>query len=167
MKYNHLPLSMAALLLSFNLTAVADTSTGKTRAQVLDELREAQRTGDIRAGGYFGDKKLNEVFPNRYPHVAAERGKTRAEVVAELEAAQRSGDLPAGGYFAGQKLNEVYPQKYPRVASAPGKTRMQVVAELEEAQRIGTLQANAYTGQTLAETYPGRYMNAVSVGSSR
>ena len=167
MKYAHLPLLLTPLLLSVNLTAAADTATGKTRAQVLDELREAQRTGDIRAGGYFGDKKLNEVFPNRYPHMAAERGKTRAEVVAELEAAQRSGDLPAGGYFAGQRLNEVFPQEYPPVAATPVKSRAQVMAELEEAQRTGTLPANAYTGQTLAEMYPGRYMNTASVGSSR
>jgi len=44
----------------------ADTDAPKTRDQVRAELREAQRTGDIVAGGESG-QKLNELSPNRYP----------------------------------------------------------------------------------------------------
>ena len=119
--------------------AVAPVST-KTRADVIAELAEARRTGDIMASTEttinFGNTtaaKLNEVFPSRYPAVAAAPTKTRAEVRTELAEAQRTGDLPAGNLESlvyagvpGQKLKDVYPTQYPVKARASALT--QVVA---------------------------------------
>ena len=121
----------------------ADTTTadgGKTRADVIAEMAEARRTGDIMASTEttinFGNTtaaKLNEVFPSRYPAVAAVPTKTRAEVRTELAEAQRTGDLPAGNLESlvyagvpGQKLKDVYPTQYPVKARASALT--QVVA---------------------------------------
>ena len=39
---------------------------GKTRAQVLAELAEARRTGDLIANSETG-AKYNEIYPGRYP----------------------------------------------------------------------------------------------------
>lgn len=72
--------------------AAAATTVGKTRAQVRAELLEAQRTGDILADGDSG-KKLNELYPSRYPVKAVEASKTREQVMAELLQAQRSGEF--------------------------------------------------------------------------
>jgi hypothetical protein len=63
----------------------------KTREQVRAELIEAQRTGDILAQGNSG-KKLNELYPSRYPATAVAQSSTRAEVLAELAQAKRSGE---------------------------------------------------------------------------
>jgi hypothetical protein len=63
----------------------------KTREQVRAELIEAQRTGDILAQGNSG-KKLNELYPSRYPATAVAQASTRAEVLAELAQAKRSGE---------------------------------------------------------------------------
>ncbi len=63
----------------------------KTREQVRAELIEAQRTGDIVANSE-SDKKLNELYPSRYPAKAVTQGKTRAQVLAELAEAQRTGE---------------------------------------------------------------------------
>lgn len=73
-------------------TASTATVPGKTRAQVLAELAEAQRTGDIYANGN-SDKKLNELRPDLYPTKAIVQGKTRVQVQAELAQAQRSGEF--------------------------------------------------------------------------
>ena len=119
--------------------AVAPVST-KTRADVIAELAEARRTGDIMASTEttinFGNTtaaKLNEVFPSRYPAVAAVPTKTRAEVRTELAEAQRTGDLPDSNLESlvyagvpGQKLKDVYPTQYPVKARASALT--QVVA---------------------------------------
>lgn len=43
-----------------------DASAPKTREQVKAELEEAIRTGDILAPGKSG-RKLNELYPSRYP----------------------------------------------------------------------------------------------------
>jgi hypothetical protein len=64
---------------------------GKTRAQVLAELVEAQRTGDIVADSETG-KKLNELYPSQYPAKPAVQGNTRAQVLADLAQAKRSGE---------------------------------------------------------------------------
>ncbi|OYU42617.1 MAG: hypothetical protein CFE44_23000 [Burkholderiales bacterium PBB4] len=106
--------------------AVAPVST-KTRADVAAEMKEAKRTGNVAAptltsldyAGY-GTAKMNEVFPGRYPAVAAAPTKTRAEVRAELAEAQRTGDLQADNLLSlvvtgvpGNKLNVLYPSHYP------------------------------------------------------
>ena len=119
--------------------AVAPVST-KTRADVITEMAEARRTGDIMAStettinfGTTTAAKLNEVFPSRYPAVAAAPTKTRAEVRTELAEAQRTGDLPADNLESlvyagvpGQKLKDVHPTQYPVKARASALT--QVVA---------------------------------------
>ncbi|TXT35994.1 MAG: hypothetical protein FD135_4570 [Comamonadaceae bacterium] len=60
-------------IITFALTAMtagnvlaADAETPKTRDQVLAELIEAQRTGDI-IGNYETGAKLKEMFPGGYP----------------------------------------------------------------------------------------------------
>jgi predicted RNase H-like HicB family nuclease len=104
------------------------SEAGKTRAQVLAELAEAQRTGNILASKDAGDefgsgglKKLNELNPAAYPAKVSEAGKTRAQVLAELAEAQRTGDIVASkdagdefGASNGRKLNEIYPNLYPQ-----------------------------------------------------
>jgi hypothetical protein len=108
-------------------------ATGKTRAQVLAELAEARRTGDIAASKDAASdefttgagRKLNELYPASYPGKTAETGKTRAQVQAELSEARRTGDIVASKdvgvdeYTAstGRKLNELFPNAYPATAT--------------------------------------------------
>jgi len=88
MKKSNLPLlALAGLLLAANVAIAADASAGKTREQVLAELAEAQRTGDV-PSVVLGGKKMNEVYPNRYPQASAVSGKTREQVLAELTCPQ-------------------------------------------------------------------------------
>ena len=88
----------------------ADTYTqSPARAQVLAELADAQRTGNI-LDGKTG-KMLNEVHPNSYPTKAAVQGPTREQVLAELAEAKRTGDILDGK--TGKKLNELHPNLYP------------------------------------------------------
>lgn len=122
----------------------ADASSAKTREQVRAELAEAQRTGDIVANGDSG-KKLNELYPSRYPAQAVAPGYTRAQVLAELAEAQRTGDMPAHG-DSGKKLNELYPSQYPAKQATPSISRAQVLAELAEAQRRGEFQIGGKYG---------------------
>ena len=119
--------------------AVAPVST-KTRADVMAEMAEAKRTGNVMASTQvaidFGSTtaaKLNEIFPSRYPAVASAPAKTRAEVRTELAEAQRTGDIPADNLASlvyagvpGQKLKDVYPTQYP--VKARTATTAQVVA---------------------------------------
>ena len=106
--------------------AVAPVST-KTRADVVAEMAESKRTGNVMAStqvaiDYAGttSAKMNEVFPARYPAVAGAPAKTRAEVRTELAEAQRTGDMPADNLLSlvvtgvpGNKLNALYPSQYP------------------------------------------------------
>lgn len=128
-------LTLALAALAAGNALAADAAAPKTRDQVRAELIEAQRTGDIFAHGESG-KKLNELYPSRYPAPAVVQGKTRAQVLAELAEAQRTGDIIANGE-SGKKLNELYPSRYPAKASAQANTRAQVLAELAEAKRSG------------------------------
>lgn len=88
----------------------ADTATqGLSRTQVLAELADAQRTGDIvdvKTG-----KKLNEINPGAYPAKAAVQSPSREQVLAELAEAQRTGDIMDAK--SGKKLNELFPHLYP------------------------------------------------------
>ncbi len=92
----------------------AEPATPVTRAQVLAELAEAQRTGDVYAN--FGDrtKKLNELFPGNYPAKAATPGLTREQVLAELAEAKRTGDIVVTQGSTTKKLNEFFPNSYPK-----------------------------------------------------
>lgn len=88
----------------------------KTRAQVLAELAEAQRTGDIvvNVGANGNSKKLNELYPERFPAKTVAQGKTRAQVLSELAEAQRTGDIVVnvGANGNSKKLNELFPERY-------------------------------------------------------
>ena len=64
-----------------------------SRADVRAELAEAQRTGDIQVGDQ--GKKLNELYPSRYPAKVEAPGKTRAEVRDEVVKARLNGELVA------------------------------------------------------------------------
>ena len=119
--------------------AVAPVSS-KTRAEVVADMAEAKRTGNVMAStqvaiDYAGttSAKMNEVFPSRYPAVATSPAKTRAEVRTELAEAQRTGDMQADNLLSlvvtgvpGNKLNALYPGQYPVKARAANTS--QVVA---------------------------------------
>jgi hypothetical protein len=146
-----------SLLLLAALSAIgcaAQAQTEKTREQVRAELREAVRTGDVLANGDSG-LKLNELYPQRYPHAPA-AGATRAQVKAELAEAIRTGDMLADGEV-GLKLNQEFPSLYPPVPVVAGKTREQVRYETAEAVRDGDIIATGETGLKLNQLYPQRY----------
>lgn len=92
-------LTLALAALAAGNALAADAATPKTRAQVLAELAEAQRTGDIVAHGDSG-KKLNELYPSQYPAKAATRAYTREQVLAELAQAKRSGEFVPGNNYS-------------------------------------------------------------------
>ena len=168
MKYVTVSLALVAAVMGANAYA-ADT-VGKTRAQVLAELADAQRTGDIVATQASGGPgvKLNELYPADYPAKTAAAGKTRAQVQAELAEAQRTGDIrvskDAGA--PGATLYDLNKSAYPARVAAPGKTRAQVLAELAEAQHTGDIAASkdmalddnrSAEGFKLNEVYPSLY----------
>ena len=144
-----------SLLLLAAIGTTAQAQSEKTREQVKAELTEAIRTGDVLANGDSG-LKLNEMYPQRYPHAPAAIGATRAQVKAELAEAIRTGDMIASGE-SGLRLNEEFPQRYPAVAFAAGKTREQVRAETAEAIRTGDMIAAGESGLKLNQLYPRHY----------
>ena len=78
---------MAALLALAAMPALSTATTSasepKTREQVKAELAEAIRTGEmLERGGR--SRKLNEVYPGRYPVKPLAQQKTRAQVQVEL-----------------------------------------------------------------------------------
>jgi len=143
---------LVAALGSGYAAAAGTAPQSVSRAQVLAELAEAQRTGDIVDGKT--DKKLNELYPSLYPAKAAVQGKTREQVLAELTEARRTGDIVDGK--TDKKLNELYPNLYPAKVAAHGVTREQVLAELSEAQRTGDI-VDGKTSKKLNELYPHLY----------
>jgi len=150
-----------SLLLLAALGTAAHAQSEKTREQVKSELAEAIRTGDVLANGETG-LKLNELYPQRYPHVVAAAGATRAQVNAELAEAIRTGDMIATGE-SGLKLNEEFPRRYPAVAVAIGKTREQVKAETAQAIRAGDMVAAGESGLKLNQLYPQRYATRLGI----
>jgi hypothetical protein len=149
-----IPLALLAAL-----TGGAHAQSEKTREQVKAELAEAIRKGDVIAPGDSG-LKLNELYPQRYPHATEGVAATRAQVKAEFAEAARTGELIAAG-DSGLKLNELLPQRYPApVAVAAGKTRAEVKAELAEAIRTGDMVAAGEGGLKLNEEFPQRYAKA-------
>jgi len=69
-------------------------AAGRARAEVIAELREAQRNGDVLVGDGFTAYELN---PSAYPARRQAAGKSREEVRAELAEAIRTGDIVAPG----------------------------------------------------------------------
>jgi len=105
--------SMGAGELGWRDAAPASASV-KTRAQVLAELRQAQRDGDVVAAGDIGLAPRAAYAPSY-----AGLTKTRAEVKAELAEARRNGEVVVGD--SSLTLREEFPQRYPlpRVNGAP------------------------------------------------
>ena len=146
-----------SLVLLAALGTTAQAQSGMTREQVKAELAEAIRAGDVLAPGDSG-LKLNELYPQRYPHPAAGPSLTRAQVKAELAEAIRTGDMLAGG-DSGLKLNEEFPQRFHAAVVPPGRTRAEVRAELADAIRTGDIVGNNELGLKLNEEFPQRYAN--------
>jgi hypothetical protein len=80
-------------------TTAGNQVSGKTRNQVMADLAEAQKDGNIVTS--FAAKSAREVHPGEYPEAAANLaqkggGKTREQVEAELVVTKRSGSaMPA------------------------------------------------------------------------
>jgi hypothetical protein len=84
---------------------------GRARAEVVDELLEAKRNGEI-ATGEAGLPEY-ELRPSAYPVHPKPPGKTRAEVRAERDDAIRNGDLSVPGE-TGLTYRQLNPGAYPR-----------------------------------------------------
>lgn len=110
MKRTYLTAIALAATLAGGQVLAANTSTGKTRAQVKAELVEAVRTGNIVGNDETG-RLLNEINPSFYPAQPEMQGKTRAEVKAELAEAIRTGNIRANDE-SGLMRNEVNPGFY-------------------------------------------------------
>jgi hypothetical protein len=101
--------------------------------------------------------RLDELYPQRYPHASARVAVTRAQIKAELADAIRSGDMVASGE-GGARLKEELPQRYPSVVVARStKTRAQVNAETREAIRSGEVIARGEGTMNRREGLPQRY----------
>jgi hypothetical protein len=114
MKRTYFSAIALAAVLAGGQAFAADTSTGKTRAQVKAELVEAVRTGNI-VGNDESGRMLNEINPGQYPAQAVTQGNTRAEVREELAEAIRTGNMPANDE-SGRMLNEVNPGQYDHIS---------------------------------------------------
>ena len=79
------------------MQATPSVLSSKTREEVLAELAEAQRTGDVAVNTSHGNsgQKRNKLHPENYPKKAATAGKSRSQVWDEWVVAQRSGEVSA------------------------------------------------------------------------
>jgi hypothetical protein len=98
MKYAYLPTVASTMILAISTLSAshalaADPEKPKTRAEVLQELEDAQRTGEIPANDESG-LKLNEEYPQRYPTQEAGPSLAREQVRRDLEEARRTGKIP-------------------------------------------------------------------------
>ena len=88
----------------------APVTSSRSRSEVLVELKEAQRTGDILApGDQVGT--LYEQNPRAYPPRPVVAGKSRDQVRAETLQAIRDGDIIVGGEL-GLTARDLNPQLY-------------------------------------------------------
>jgi predicted RNase H-like HicB family nuclease len=114
MKSTHLLVAFA-LAASCGAALAHDLSTvaaqGKTRAQVLEELKQARADGSL----YVGDAE--------YPKLPFVPTKTRAQVLEELKQARADGSLDVGD------------AEYPKLPFVSTKTRAQVREELAAYQK--------------------------------
>ena len=135
--FSAIALSLAAL--SAGSAFAAQPTVAVSRDQVLAELAEAQRTGDIVEVHGATMKKLNEFYPADYPAKVAAAGKTREQVSAELIEAQRSGDIVVVRGSTMKKLNEFDPGNYPATVAGAAPAGEHVFAELGGAKRVESL----------------------------
>jgi hypothetical protein len=89
-----------------------------TRAQVVAELQQARRDGEVEVGET--GRTAFEIAPRNFPERAVAQGKSREEVRHELAEATRTGDVVARGEIGG-KLNELYPNQYARTSANFGR----------------------------------------------
>ncbi|MCD2511398.1 DUF4148 domain-containing protein [Comamonas endophytica] len=132
--------SASILILSLTAAAaghaLAAEPAGLTRAQVMAELSEAQRSGaiiDTRSS-----LPRNVLQPQQYPAQQSAAPKTRAQVLAELEQARANGELAEGE--AGLRQNQLRPDLYPAQTQGQGLTSEQVYADMQRARDAGQLQ---------------------------
>lgn len=128
---------LVALLATGQAFAADNDNTAKTRDQVKAELADAVRTGDALGAGPFGDLRLNQVNPSRYPAQPVAMGATREQVKAERADAIRTGDALGAGPFGDKKLKDVNPGRYPAPQASMSASREQVKAEAVNAIRNG------------------------------
>jgi hypothetical protein len=142
------------LLVFILVAASAAARAGASRAEVLDALAEARRTGDLIAPGDSG-RTLRELAPGLYPAPPAQAALARADVVGALREALRTGDIAIGD--SGRTAYELNPGAYPARMPIAGRSREEVRADLAQALRTGDIMASGDSGQTLRERYPERY----------
>lgn len=112
----------AAIIGLTSTTAIAQQAPFRpSHDQVVAELRQAQRLGQVSIGESDSNWKLEDV--------AEATTTTRAQVVAELRDAQRDGSVSLGESDSNVQITDL--------RSEISITRAQVVAELREAQRLG------------------------------
>jgi len=99
-----------------DLFPAASNPVPRTRAEVVAELHDAQRAGELMHGD-LGTSDA-ERHPGVYTARVAPPGATRQDVRAELLEAQRLGDIAAAG-DSGLTLREQHPGQYARSASNP------------------------------------------------
>ena len=140
MKTHHILLTVSLVTLAWTTSTslMAQTTPGKTREQVRQELMEAVRTGNIPCNDESG-KLMREVYPSRYPQPPAAESKTREQVKQELEEAIRTGNIQCNNESGNFTAREMNPSRYPAAPVTPGKTREAVKEELREAIRTGTI----------------------------
>ncbi|WP_284616736.1 DUF4148 domain-containing protein [Aquabacterium humicola] len=139
---------LAVLALAAAATVQAQDANGeKTRQQVLAELAQAQRNGELIAAGERGQPTKDLLGS------AVSRGQVQADVAR----AQRSGTLVAAGE-RGQLLDETVA---PAVSTAVAKTRAQVKAEFADAAKSGDLLVAGEAGVTRREAAPLAYRGVV------
>jgi len=78
-----------------------------TQAQVIAELAEAIRTGNVIVGDT--GELLRDVFPQRYP-AQADSSRTRAQVRAELALASQTGN--GRNDEIGYRFSNVFPERW-------------------------------------------------------
>jgi hypothetical protein len=100
------------LVLASGLIAGTPALADVTREQVKTELAQAIRTGNMLASGEQS-RKLNELYPSRYPAKQVQASLSREQVKAELAEAIRTGDFMVSD--SGQKCNEAHPSMHPSV----------------------------------------------------
>lgn len=117
MNTRHLLIALALAVTSSAVTAETYAQSvnapGKSRAQVVEELKQARAAGLMPAG--------DANYPALPAFVST---KTRAQVIEELKQARAAGLMPVG--------DASYP---PQAAFVSSKTREQVQAELAEFQK--------------------------------
>jgi hypothetical protein len=116
--------------------AMAAEPASLTRAQVLADMSDAQRSGAIIDSR--SSLPRNVLQPQQYPAQQNAAGKTRAQVLAELEQARANGELTEGE--AGMRQNQLRPDLYPsQSVQGQGVSSDQVYAEMQRERAAGRL----------------------------